>query len=297
MSPAQISWGVGSAPFVSNRREFTEKGVILGLNPEGPVDRSVPVLRVDGLDGNPSAVLFGTACHCTTLGGKNYHICGDYAGFAQDCVEQAHGGAQAMFVTGCAGDANPNPRGTMELAQAHGKSLGDEVCRVLSSSLAPVHGPLSMKFRRVDLPLQPFSRAEVEAMAKDAPGYHKFFAELAAAMLEQGKELPRTYSAPLALWQFGDDLTLVGFCGETVVDYVSFTRQSLGPEKLWVAGYCNDVFGYLPSARVLKEGGYETRGLYTAVGLFAPEVEQVVMNAIREMAAEAGRELPEKAPR
>ncbi|MFZ5829671.1 MAG: neutral/alkaline non-lysosomal ceramidase N-terminal domain-containing protein, partial [Planctomycetota bacterium] len=85
MSPAQISWGVGSAPFVSNRREFTEKGVILGLNPEGPVDRSVPVLRVDGLDGNPSAVLFGTACHCTTLGGKNYHICGDYAGFAQDC--------------------------------------------------------------------------------------------------------------------------------------------------------------------------------------------------------------------
>ena len=67
-----------------NRREFTEKGVILGVNPRGPVDRSVPVLRVTNPDGKVLAVLFGAACHNTTLGPKDYRISGDFAGFAQE---------------------------------------------------------------------------------------------------------------------------------------------------------------------------------------------------------------------
>ena len=62
--------------------------------------------------------------------------------------------------------------------------------------------------------------------------------------------------------------------------------------NLWISGYCNDVFGYLPSARVLAEGGYETRGLYVDVGLFAPEVEDVVMDTIKDLARRVGRPMP-----
>jgi neutral ceramidase len=100
-----------------NRREFTPTGVILGVNPRGLADRSVPVLRVDGADGKPRAVLFGAACHNTTLTGEHSVVSGDYAGFAQEHVRKRHPGAAALFVLGCAGDANPHPRGTVELAR------------------------------------------------------------------------------------------------------------------------------------------------------------------------------------
>ncbi len=111
-------------------------------------------------------------------------------------------------------------------------------------------------------------------------------------LFDAGKQPRETYTAPLALWQFGDDLTLLAFSGETVVDYARFAEKRLGPLRLWIAGYSNDLFGYLPSARVLEEGGYETRGLYVDYGLFAPTAQDVVMDAVADMAKAAGRKLP-----
>ena len=111
--PARLSWGNGIVDFVMNRREFTPRGVILGVNPRGLADRSVPVLRVDSPDGKPRAILFGAGAHNTTLTGENYQICGDYAGYAQTYIREHYPEAQAMFLLGCAGDANPYPRGTL----------------------------------------------------------------------------------------------------------------------------------------------------------------------------------------
>ena len=292
LEPAKLSWGWGVAKFVMNRREFTDRGVILGANPKGLADRTVPVMRVDSPAGKLRAVVFGAATHCTTLRGDNYRISGDYAGFAQARIEASHPGVQAMFVTGCAGNANPYPRGTLELAKRHGNELGIEVARVLDTELKPVRGPIRTEFRRVRLPLQKLTRPQVEEMAKDAPSYRRFFTERALAMLDRGEALPETYEAPFAVWQFGDDLTLVGYSGETLVEYAAMAEQELGPLNLWVAGYCNEVYGYLPVAKVLEEGGYETRGLYMGVGLFSPSVEKVVMKAISEMARAVGRKIP-----
>jgi hypothetical protein len=97
----------------------------------------------------------------------------------------------------------------------------------------------------------------------------------------------------VAVWQFGGDLTLVGLSGEVVVDYVPLVEQAIGPLQLWIAAYCNDVFGYFPSARVLKEGGYECRGLYTTEGFFAPTAQDVLVAKVRELAQRSGRKLPE----
>jgi hypothetical protein len=113
------------------------------------------------------------------------------------------------------------------------------------------------------------------------------------AALDRGEKLPDHYPAPLTVWQFGRDLTLVGLSGEVVVDYVADLEKALGPNRLWLAAYCNDVFGYLPSARVLSEGGYETRGLYSgAAGFFDAKAEEVVVRKVRELAGKVGRELP-----
>jgi len=295
LEPAWLSWGGGVIDFVMNRREFTADGVILGNNPRGLADRSVPVLRVDSADGKPLAVLFGCACHNTTLGPDNMQISGDYAGFAQAYVQEKYPKAQAMLMLGCAGDANPYPRGTMELARKHGTALGEEVCRVLETKLKPVGGPLKIAFARVDLPLTTsLSRDELEKLAANKRDIRSFCATKMVALLDKGEKLPTHYTCPQTVWQFGNDLTLVGLSGEVVVDYVPLLEKALGPNKLWLAAYCNDVFGYLPSVRVIAEGGYETRGLYSGgAGYFGAKAEEVLVRKVRDLAKEAGRKLPE----
>jgi hypothetical protein len=202
-------------------------------------------------------------------------------------------GVQAMFVLGCAGDANPYPRGTHEIAARHGKELATEVLRVAGekAKLAPIRGPLRIAFGQVALPLAtPPGQEELEKMAAGRSGTPAWMAQQMLARLARGEKLPTEYTCPLAVWQLGDDLTLVALSGEVVVDYVRLLEDSLGPGRLWIAAYCQDVYGYLPSQRVLAQGGYETRGLYSGgIGLFAPEAEQVLVAKVAELARQAGR--------
>jgi hypothetical protein len=294
MEPARLSTGTGVATFVMNRREVTRNGIILGFNPRGLADRSVPVLRIDGADGNLRAVLFICACHNTTLGPNNMLISGDYGGYAQRAIEDQHPGVIALMMLGCAGDANPHPRGTMDMARDHGETLGKEVSRVLGEKLKPIRGPLKTDLEQVAIPLtEPPPREELETMARSGPGYKQGVAREMLALLDKNEKIPTAYSAPIALWQFGDDLTLVALPGEVVADYVPLLERALGQLDLWVAAYSNDVFGYLPSARVIEEGGYETRGIYSGgPGFFSPKAQDVVVDAVRDMARKAGRKLP-----
>ncbi|HAH46056.1 MAG TPA: hypothetical protein DCM07_14620, partial [Planctomycetaceae bacterium] len=85
---------------------------------KGPVDHSVPVLAVKDKDGQLKTLVFGYACHNTTLGIQKW--CGDYAGFAQYDLEAMFPGVTAMFYMGCGADQNPLPRRTQELAESYG---------------------------------------------------------------------------------------------------------------------------------------------------------------------------------
>lgn len=291
MEPATLSWGTGVANFAMNRREYTDKGVILGVNPRGPVDRSVPVLRVDGADGKPRVVLFGYACHNTTMPANRLAVSGDYEGYAKAYIQQHMPGVQAMFMTGCAGDANPYPRTGVELAQSHGQELGTEVCRVMAGKLRPVHGPLKCAMAGAQLPLQVTDEQTLRKDASGPNGLQKDSARQMLAIMESGGNLPAVYQPPVEAWQFGKDLTLIALPDEVVVDYVRRVEEAIGPMRLWVAGYCQEVTAYIPSDRILREGGYETRGIYSGVGWFAPGVEAALVNAARDAAVKAGREL------
>ena len=291
MQPARLSWGTGVANFVMNRREFTDKGIILGNNPRGLVDRSVPVLRIDGPDGKPRAVLFGYACHNTTMPANRLAVSGDYEGYAKEYVQQQYPGIEAMFMTGCAGDANPYLRNNYQLTKDYGQILGREVCRVMEAKLQPVHGPLKCAAVTADLPLQTPDRATLETIAKAPKGEKKQSAAKMLATLDAGGKLPASYAAPVEAWQFGRDLTLIALPEEVVVEYVQDIERAIGPLRLWVSAYNQEVVGYIPSDRILKEGGYETRGLYFGTGWFAPGVEEALTNAAREAAEKAGREM------
>jgi hypothetical protein len=292
MQPAKLSLAMGEASFVMNRREFTDTGVKLGVNPEGHVDKSVPVLRVESLDGELRAVLFGCACHNTTMTGKNLQICGDYAGFAQATVEKEHPGIQAMFMIGCGGAANPYPRTTLEHAQTHGETLGTEVCRVLKGNFKRIAGPLTTLLEWTSLPLAPVPDRETLETMINGPSYLRYNAERMVEALKQGKKPPTEYFAPIGLWQFGNDWTLVVLPGEVPSEFVPLIEKAIGSDSVWVAAYCNDTFGYLPTAKILREGGYETRGLIPDTGFFSPAAETITVARVLQLAKQAGRPIP-----
>ena len=196
------------------------------------MDRSVPVLRIDGAGGRIRGLVFGAACHNTTLTSQNLQISGDYAGVAQAWLESQQTGIEALFVAGCGGDANPNPRGTLALAREHGESLGREVWRVAHGDpRSAVSGPLSFGFTTVDLPFASLERPQVEKLAA-TPGAQAQVARQMLAFFDAGATLPAGFKAPVAVWKFGSDLTLVGLPGETVVDYALAVEKLADPRKL-----------------------------------------------------------------
>ncbi len=289
MEPARLSWGVGEIDFVANRRRFDSEGNYRGMgpNPDGHTDRTVPVLRIDSPDGRLRGLVFGTACHPVTLGGGSNKLSGDFPSYARQYIEKEFPGVTTLFVQGCGADANPNPRSTHDQEQVvrqQGERLGAEVCRIVSGQLQPIAGPLRVAFEYVDLPLQPPPSPERLAELAKGPFWQSHNARRIIDAQKRSEPIPTHYPTPLALWQFGDDLTLVAISGEVVSDYAPLTARTLGTDRVWVAGYSNEVFGYLPSARIVEEGGYETLGLVSAhIGWFSAEAEQVLLDAVRAM--------------
>ena len=109
--------------------------------------------------------------------------------------------------------------------------------------------------------------------------------------IESGRPLSQTYPYPVSVWRIGNDLKFVALGGEVVVDYALRIKADLdGPT--WIAGYAHDVMAYIPSRRVLTEGGYEGGGAMVYYGLpcpWAPEVEEVLMGQVVKLAKESGR--------
>jgi neutral ceramidase len=244
----------------------------------------VPVLRVSAPDGTIRAVLFGYACHNTTL--AFYQWCGDYAGYAQADVEAAHPGAIALFVQGCGGDQNPYPRGKIELAQMHGQSLATAVEAALTATAQPVSGPLQEKLADVQIDFAPLTRTDLEEQAKSSNKWMANHAKGVLAQLERGEKPATHYPYPVQVLRFGDGLTFVGLAGETVVDYSLRLKHELAGPPLWIAGYCNDVMAYIPSKRVLEEGGYEARdSMYFSKlpGPWAPTLEERIVGEVHTL--------------
>jgi hypothetical protein len=293
MRPGRISLGRGTASFAVNRRVFRPGGVDFGVNRDGPVDHSVSVLRVAGPDGRPRAIVFGYACHCTTLTGDCYRISGDWAGYAEDYLERAHPEATAFFVTGCGADANPHPRGELAFAREHGLEMAGAVAQVMKGPRIPIAGPITAVFERVELPYtKPPTREEYERRLKDKSPFVRRHARAQIETIDRDGKLPSGYPCPVQVWQFGKDLTLAALGGEVVVDYALRLKREYAGRNLWVAGYANDVFAYVPSVRILLEGGYEADFNLTYYGLptrFSNDVEEVLIKEVHELIERVSR--------
>ena len=259
LTPANLQTGEGRATFAVNRRNNREADVAglleKGTPLVGPVDHTVPVLTVTRPDGALKAILFGYACHPTTLSFLTW--CGDYPGFAQVELEKNHPGATAMFVNTCGGDQNPLPRRTVQLCEKYGHMLAVGVEEALKQPLKPISEGLKTAFEIVDLAyLKVVPREELEALKKDGNGIKQRWATRLLKKLDAGGKFESAYPYPIHAWQLGKEMLVIGMGAETVVDYALRFKAEFGPGT-WVCGYADDMISYIPSRRVWVEGGYE----------------------------------------
>jgi neutral ceramidase len=289
--PAVLEQGMGRATFAMNRRVYQGDKVGFGDNPDGPVDWDVPVLRVKGTNGVVRAILFGYACHGTSVRSGNdwYVVSGEYMAYARQHLEAHQPGAVAFFLTGMGADSDPSPRGRLLDAKRHGLELAGAVIGVLDRPMHPVRGAFKLAYEEMDLPLAaPPSREQLEKDAKGEDVHIKMRAEAYLKLLNAGQLLPASVKLPLAALRLGEDLTFVLMGGEVVVDYSRRIKRAFAEDHPWPIGYAYEVPCYIPSARLIKEGGYETESSLIYYGFYGPfraGIDAQVFNRLEAMLA------------
>jgi lipid-A-disaccharide synthase-like uncharacterized protein len=197
-----------------------------------------------------------------------------------------------MFVQDCGADAHPLPRRSVDLAMKYGQIIADAVEEVLRGKMQPQSGPLKAAFELVDVPFQKApSRAEFELRLNDKNPSVQRHAKYMLQILERDGKFRDRYPYPVQVWQFGTGVTWIILGGEVVVDYALRFKKQYGWDNVWVAGYSNDVFAYIPSVRVLHEGGYEGGGAMIPYGQpapFAEPVEEVIAGKVDELVRRTG---------
>lgn len=288
LAPAVLKSGEGQATFAVNRRNNREADVPMlreAGSLVGPVDHDVPVLSVRTSDGKLKAILFGYACHATVLSGMEW--CGDWPGFAQAELEKNHPGTVALFWAGCGADQNPLPRRTVELAQEYGRQAAAAVDRTLGGPMTPVQGSLKTVYREIDLALDTLpTKEQVENDLKSNDVYIARRARWLMKKIADDGKLSQTYPYPIQTWAVGDATTLTFLGGEVVVDFAVRLRSELPGAHNWIAGYSNDVMAYIPSSRVLMEGGYEGASAMIYYGLptiWSTDVEEQIVRTVHEI--------------
>ncbi|MFN9591883.1 MAG: neutral/alkaline non-lysosomal ceramidase N-terminal domain-containing protein [Pirellulaceae bacterium] len=273
---ARLESLVTQATFATNRR-----------TPGGPVDHDLPVLVVRRPDGQVRAIFTSYACHCVTL--SDNQISGDWAGYAQESIERAYPGILAMVAIGCGADANPSSGVTgdrFDEAQKQGLEIADAIRAAMTGAARDVEGELSIDERTVELPLQnlpPRATWEQLAQRSDPIGHH---ARVQLGKIDQGQRLIEAVPYRIVCWRFGESLAWLFLPGEVVVDYATRWKQQYDAERLWVHGYSNDSPGYVPSERILREGGYEGGGamIYYDIPMpYAPGLEDKIVQEANQM--------------
>ena len=272
--PSQLAWAVGSVGFAANRRSFPTK----------PVDHDLPVLRVTDVSGKVQAILTNYACHCTTIGIDEIH--GDWAGCAQEALQREFPDAIALTAIGCGADQNPNPRRTMELVKKYGEDLAAEAKRLVQGDMTPLNGPVTCRTTDIKLKFATLPTLDQwKALAESKTPAIAYHAQKNLKRLAKGEAIPTELEYLVQNWTLGKGLAMVFLPGEVTVDYSLRIKREFDKSRIWVSAYSNDVPCYVPSRRVLDEGGYEGAAAmvyYDRPTKFANDVEERILRAVHD---------------
>lgn len=287
-APGTLSWAIGKATFAMNRRVMENgKWKDFGETPSGPVDHDLPVLRVSDQQGKLVALLLNYACHGTTLVPEHNFIHGDWMGATQQMLEEEHPGIIAMVAIGCAGDANPSPRGAFKDVNQHATMISEAISKMLTSNKFVALNSIPVgKMKKVELTFAHVPDTKEFIEQSKLPAAQGLYARNCLAILAGGGSIANTMPYPVQVWSFENQLAIVFLGGEVVVDYSNRIKREFDKEKIWVNAYSNDVSTYIASKRIFTEGGYEVDGsmpYYNHPSRLAEDTEEKIMKTIHEL--------------
>lgn len=260
LAPARLSIGATMSNANINRRSRDVNGRIsLGLNPDGPVDRQVGLLRLDRPDGTPIALIANYAMHGTVLGGKNQLISGDAPGAVAAYVEQKLG-APMLYINGATGDIAPIYSVYDDFKRVRitefNVLLGDRILAA-ARTLRPTQSAVSLKPGEevLELPLKPGLQ---------------WPAEISAYLTAQSR-----VRLPVRFLRVNSDTALWAAPLELFCEIAMAVRAKSPVKNTFYFGYTNGWLGYLPTAKAFEEGGYETN-----TTPFTPEAEATLTAAV-----------------
>ncbi|BCV22319.1 neutral/alkaline non-lysosomal ceramidase N-terminal domain-containing protein [Moorella sp. Hama-1] len=290
LESVRMDRGTGYCGFSINRRKVVEGEMTMAPNPDGPTDPEVTVIRFVRETGSTKALLVHYACHATTTG-DNF-VSSEFPGIAMDYLEDKIGGTTvAAYLQGYCGDVRPALirdgafyRGDDQEVCRLGQTLGDEVLRVIQSQMEALQtSRIISQTLTVDLPLQNLpTRSELKT--KSAEG--GIYAEWAEILMKHPERIHSSVPLEMTWVHLAEGLSLLTANAEMVVSYGLFIKDKFA-RRILPVGYTNGMIGYVPTARQIGEGGYESKDSVLYFGQpapFDPLVEERICTEIQRLA-------------
>lgn len=270
LAPAKLGIGAGTANANINRRAVDIDGkVSLGLNPDGPVDRQIGLIRLERLDGGLLALVANYAMHGTVLGGKWLEVSGDGPGVVSDYVEKKLG-APMLYINGAAGNLAPiysvyDTARAGHLSQ-FGVLLGDKILATYRG-IATVDEPVKLTVREKFL----------ETPRREGLTWDSVLAKYGG----QAASGTPTVRIPVRFLRL-NDLVVWGAPLELFCEIAIDVRNRSPFRNTFYFGYANGWLGYLPTAQGFKEGGYEP-ATSLVTGQAAEQLRSMVLATLDEL--------------
>jgi len=292
---------------LSRRKPLADGTVAFAPNPDGPVYDFLPFVVFRSRDEVPICLLFSVACHPSTIKGdeRANFISADFPGAAAAKIGQFPGKPAALFLQGAGGDAKASVigrdldqwrGGTWEDVAAVGRMIASEIQSAILQGLREVKPLLNMALVEMKLPLAaPPAREALtsllespESRAEGAPVdllVRRMWAEEQIALLDRGFGLRTEVPVLVQGMQLGRGLRIIGVEGELVAELGSLIRDFYGSGITFPLGYSNGAQMYLPTSRMIREGGYEVESFweYRQPAPLAEGVEGHFLKALEEL--------------
>jgi len=300
LAPARTRYVEDTCKIAYNRRVYDAQGRHVRDHcpyPPGVTDPSVQVVVAEAVsDGRMLGVMVKFAGHPVNV--VDIGIGSDYPGFMRRFLDERHPGAVAVFLQGCSGDLvarRPNETMTafapasVEMAEDLGRELADAVDRAIHKPGTPIAGPIEAELCEIQLPLRKLPIEEYEKAANRNDAFSGAWGKMYLEMLRRGEKPPETWPYRIQAFRLGGGkapLTLVALDGEVFCEYGLNLRRMLQPATTIVLGYSNGVVTYLPTAKAIRDGGYEPNAFrwWRLPGPFTPEAEAMVLKSAAALA-------------
>jgi hypothetical protein len=252
LKPARVGFGVGNANLNVNRRaRMAGGGFWLGVNPDGPSDKTVGVVKVEDLAGRPIAVLINYAVHCVMLGYMNREISADLAGATSSFVERQLGDpVVALWTSGAAGDQNPTLMNLVssdfDAVANYGMYLGEEVVKVAQD--IPMAEP-----RKIHSMQRVVTCSGQQVTPGDLPRKTYEFRDVDPVSIR------------LSVLMIGHTV-LAGVSGEPFTRVWQQLKTQAPFAHLIMVTHCNGTSGYLPDAAAYDQISYEIAASHVKKG-------------------------------